>query len=322
MSWTTYLSRTTFLRTTHSRKDSFVRRKRPYMQIYLQISASYRLPTMTALCRIAVLTESSHIELWHTWMSHVTMHHGTHEWVMSHRVMAHMNESCHNASWHTWMGHVTMNYGTHEWVMSQCIMAHMNESCHNELWHTWMSHVTMNHGTHEWVMSQWVMAHMNESCHNASWHTWMGHVTMSYGTNEWVMSQWVMAHMNGSCHNESWHKWMSHITMSHGTHEWVMLHMCVTIIVRPSADFWKMSAFPGFCGVLCGVVTTRQTTKISGVSNPEARKQTKCGVRGGDLGPTDLRMELRVARGGPGAKAPPLATRPLVSFQRNVAKET
>jgi len=130
-------------------------------------------------------------------------------------------------------------------------------------------------------------------------------------------------------------KFVSHVTVresyitAYCTWNVIQSNSAISIgIVRRSADFWKTSVFPGFCGVFGATMITQCTTTISGVLNLHARKQTKCGVREEEFGPTDLTQDwtLGGARlwtsGGARLRSPPLAARPLVSFQRNVAKET
>jgi len=120
-------------------------RKHKYIQIYIYI---WEWVVCVGVCvewRQASWTHSA-IE-----SCHISMSHGTYEWVTPHIWMSHgtyVNEVCDRYEWgmpHTWMKHVTHMKGhtavwpmeevrhTSEWVMSQTGMSHVtdrNESCH------------------------------------------------------------------------------------------------------------------------------------------------------------------------------------------------
>jgi len=84
----------------------------------------------------------------------------------------HMNESCH-----TWMSHVTSSHVTHEWVMSQICHTYLSHVTHDRV----MSHLQVwnevpdvpHLHTHEWVMS-----HMNEY---HTWLSHVTHIGMERG---------------------------------------------------------------------------------------------------------------------------------------------
>jgi len=79
--------------------------------------------------------------------------------------------------------------------------------------------------------------------------------------------------------------------------------------------------FVAFC-VLSKPLGTHLRFWASQSLRPKKRWNVASGGRNSDQLTSGWNSELRVVRGGSGAKAPPLAVHPLVYFQRIVAKET
>jgi len=140
----------------------------------------------------------------------------THEWVMSHIWMRHINESCptykwvvildghpwgHSSSTHVYTGALCMSRVTHEWVMSHIWMPHINEVCHKCEW-------VMCH-THQFILDGHPWGHSNHT------HDQTGALRMSRVTHEGVLSHIDMPLINESCHTCEWvmsHKWRSHVS--------------------------------------------------------------------------------------------------------------
>ena len=176
--------------------------------------------------------------------------------VMSHIIATHMNESCHTLLRHTWMSHVTHHWDTHEWVMSHTHdVSHTHSASISSRGTGWRRIIWWLIPTGRFLRKSpihsgsfakndlqvkasyastppCIMNHHSYVAHDCDTHVeWvMSHSTsvrdVIINDQSHVTRERVTAHMNESCHAQ--YTFVSDVIIkdqSHVTHERVTAHM-------------------------------------------------------------------------------------------------